>query len=202
MYKSYLKIGWRNLHREKGYSVINIAGLAMGMTVAILIGLWIFDEMTFDRYHPNYDRIAQVDQNVIVNGEINTFYCTPHVMAEEIRNVYGSDFKYVLQSSSNYDHTLTYGEKIFINPGNFFEPQVTDMLSLKMIRGTKDGLKNMNSILLSESVARVYFGNDDPLNKMLRLDNQVDVKVTGVYEDLPDNTSFSTLNSFCLGICT
>ena len=114
-------------------------------------------------------------------------------MAEEIRNVYGANFKYVLQSSWNYDHTLTYGEKIFLKPGSFFEPQVAEMLGLKMIRGARDGLKDMNSILLSESVARAYFGEDDPMNKVLRIDNRTDVKVTGVYEDLPDNTSFKNL---------
>ena len=83
---------------------------------------------------------------------------------------------------------------MFSKRGSFFEPGVADMLSLKMIRGTRDGLKkDMNSILLSESVALAFFGNEDPINKILRLDNQTDVKVTGVYEDLPENTTLKDL---------
>lgn len=193
MFRSYFKIGWRNLLRNKGYSAINIAGLAMGMAVAILIGLWMYDELSFDTYHPNHDRIAQVMQHRDFNGAISTGISMPAVMGEEIRNVYGTDFKYVLQSTWNFDHTLAYGDKIFLKTGSFIEPGVTEMLSLKMVAGTRDGLKDMNSILLSESVARAYFGEDDPINKILRVDNQTNVNVTGVYEDLPDNTSFRNL---------
>lgn len=164
------------------------------MAVALLIGLWTYDELTFDTYHPNYDHIAQVMQHQTFNGKIGSQTANPAAMAEEIRNVYGSDFKYVLQSSWNFDHTLAYGEKMFSKPGSFFEPQVTDMLSLKMIKGSRDGLKkDMNSILLSASVAQAYFGEDDPLDKTLRIDNKSDVKVTGVYEDLPENTSLKDL---------
>lgn len=193
MVKSYFKVGWRNMLRNKGYSIINISGLAIGMTVALLIGLWVFDELTFDTHFKNYDRIVQVMQHQTYNGEIGTQVANPAVMAEEIRNVYGSDFKHVLQSSWNNDHTLTYGDRIFYKPGSYFEPCVVDMLSLNITHGTKDGLKDMNSIMLSESVAKSYFGEEDPINKMLRLDNEVDVKVTAVYEDLPENTSFKDL---------
>ena len=105
MLRSYFKIGWRNLLRYKGYSAINIAGLAMGMAVAILIGLWMYDELSFDTYHPNHDRIAQVMQHQDFNGAISTGISMPAVMGEEIRNVYGTDFKYVLQSSWNFKIT-------------------------------------------------------------------------------------------------
>jgi ABC-type antimicrobial peptide transport system permease subunit len=193
MVKSYFKVGWRNMLRSKGYSAINISGLAMGMTVALLIGLWVFDELTFDKHFKNYDRIVQVMQHQTYNGQVGTQVANPAVMGEEIRNVYGGDFKHVLQSSWNFGHTLTYGEKIFSKPGSYFEPGVVDMLSLNILHGTKDGLKDMNSIMLSESVAKSYFGDEDPINKMLRLDNAVDVKVTAVYEDLPENTSFREL---------
>ncbi len=190
MIKNYFKIAWRNLIKNKIFSLINIGGLAVGMGVAILIALWVYDELSFDKYHANFDRIAQVMQHQTWNGEIGTQEANPAVMAEEIRNVYGSDFTYVLQASWNFNHTLTYGEKMFSKPGCYFEPQAPDMLSLKMIHGTRTGLNEMNAILLSESVAKTYFGNDNPIGKVLRIDDQVDVKVTGVYEDLPYNTSF------------
>jgi len=193
MIKNYFKTAWRNLAKNKGYSLINIGGLAVGMTVAMLIGLWIYDELSFDKYHRNYDRIAQVMQHNIYNGEIGTQTANPAEMAGEIRRVYGSDFKYVLQSSWNFDHTLTYGDKMFLKPGSFWEPQVAEMLTLKMLRGSTNGLNEIHSILLSKSVAEAYFGKDDPLNKILKLDNKENVKVTGVYEDLPENTSFKDL---------
>lgn len=82
---------------------------------------------------------------------------------------------------------------VFYKSGNYFEPGVVDMLSLNILHGSKDGLKDMNSIMLSESVAKSYFGDEDPINKMLRLNNEIDVKVTAVYEDLPENTSFRNL---------
>jgi putative ABC transport system permease protein len=194
MIKNYFKIAFRNLIKQKGYSFINIAGLATGMAVAILIGLWIWDELSYDKYHKNYNRIAQVWQHVINNGNVGSQMANPALMGEEIRNNFGSDFKYVLQASWNNTHILTSGEKKFNKDGYYFEPQVTEMLSLKMIKGTRDGLKEPYSILLSASTAKAYFGEVDPMNQVIRIDNKYDVKVTGVYEDLPHNTFFRNMN--------
>lgn len=190
---NYIKIAWRNLAKSKAYSAINIGGLALGMAVAILIGLWIWDELSFDKYHDNYDRIVRVMQHQNFNGETGTQFSNPPVLAQEIRTKYPNDFKYVLQSSWNFQHTLAYGQKKLLKSGSYIEPGVTEMLSLKMLKGTRNGLKDPYSIILSESVAKAYFGNEDPMDKTLRLDNKVDVKVTGVYEDLPYNTSFREL---------
>ncbi|WP_435357064.1 ABC transporter permease [Emticicia sp. SJ17W-69] len=194
MLKNYFKIALRNLVKNKVYSFINIFGLATGMAVAMLIGLWIYDEVTFDKNHENYDRIAQVKQHQSFNGKKETYNSVPALMAEEIRLNYGSDFKYVLQSSWNSSHILTVGEKKFTKNGSFFEPQVTEMLSLKMLKGTRAGLKEPYSILLSESVAKAYFGDADPMDKIIKIDNKYDVKVTGVYEDLPYNSSLKDLS--------
>lgn len=190
MLLNYIKIAFRNLLKYKGYSFINIFGLATGMAVAILIGLWIYDELSYDKYHQNYDHIAQVMQNQTYNGQAATHTSMPYKMAEEIRNNYGSDFKYVLQSSWTSSHILSAGEKKFSKSGNFFEPQVIDMLSLKMLKGTKAALNEPNSIILSESYAKSFFGDTDPMDKTMKLDNKTDIKVTGVYEDLPYNSSF------------
>jgi putative ABC transport system permease protein len=192
LYQSYFKIGWRNLLKKKGYSFINIGGLALGMTVAMLIGLWMHDELTFDSCHPNHDRIAQVMRHEVFNGGIQTIGAHPAVLAEELSNVYGGDFKYVVHSRKTV-YTLTYGDKMLTYSGNYFEPQIADMLGLKMIHGSRDALKNMNAILLSGSVAKSYFGEDDPVGKMMRLDDRADVQVAGVYEDIPDNSTFKDL---------
>jgi ABC-type antimicrobial peptide transport system permease subunit len=194
MLKNYFKIAFRNLVKQKGYSFINIAGLATGMAVAILIGLWIWDELSFDRYHKNYGRIAQVWQHNVYNGAVQSQVSNPYLMAEEIRDNFGDDFKYVLQASWNNTHILSFGEKKFNKDGYYFEPQVTEMLSLKMLKGTRDGLKEPYSILLSVSTAKAYFGEEEPINKIMQLNNKYDVKVTGVYEDLPHNTFFRNMN--------
>ncbi len=194
MLKSYFIIAFRNLYKNKGYSFINIAGLATGMAVALLIGLWISDELNYNKYHQNYDRIAQVWQHNIYNGNRGSQVSNPYLMAEEIRNNFGSDFTYVLQSSWNSTHILTVGEKKFNKAGSYFEPAVTEMLSLKMLKGTRDGLKDPYSILLSETTAKAYFGDVDPMGQLMRIDNKTDVKVTGVYEDLPYNSRFRDVN--------
>ncbi len=194
MLKNYFKIAFRNLIKQKGYSFINIAGLATGMAVAILIGLWIWDELSYDKYHQNYDRLAQVWQHNIYNGVTQSQMANPYLMGEEIRNNFGGDFKYVLQASWNNSHILTVGEKKFNKNGYYFEPQVTEMLSLRMLKGTRDGLKEPYSILLSETTAKAYFGDADPMNQLMRVNNKYDVKVTGVFEDLPYNTFFRNMN--------
>jgi ABC-type antimicrobial peptide transport system permease subunit len=132
-------------------------------------------------------------QHQVFNGKVETQTANPYVMSEELRRLYGNGFKYVVQGSWNYDHGLAYGDKIFLKPGSFFEPDIVDLLSLKIRYGSKDGLKEMNSIMLSESTAAAIFGKEDPTGNMLRLDNKSNVKVTGVYEDLPDNTTLHEL---------
>ena len=191
MIKNYFKIAWRNLKKSKGYSAINIGGLAVGMAVAMLIGLWVYDELSFDKYHKNYERIAQVMQHANFNGKIETQVSNPGLMGPEIRARYGSDFKYVVQASWGGNYLLNVGDKFINKSGNYFEPDAPDMLTLKMLKGTRRGLKDPYSIMLSASAAQAVFGNEDPINKTIKLDRAYDVKVTSVYEDLPDNTSFS-----------
>jgi len=193
MIRNYFKIAWRNLIKSKGYSAINIGGLAVGMAVAMMIGLWVYDELTFDKYHKNYDRIAQVMQHANFNGKIETQTANPALMGPELRNKFGSDFKYVVQSSWTGSHLLTVGNKHITKVGNFFEPDAPEMLTLKMLKGTRAGLKDPYSIMLSASAAESIFGKDDPINKTIKFDRKFDVKVTGVYEDLPDNTSFKQI---------
>ncbi len=193
MIRNYFKVAWRNLVKSKGYSLINIGGLAVGMAVAMLIGLWVYNELSFDKYHANYDRIAQVMQHANYNGEVGSQTANPAVMGPELRSKYGDNFKYVVQSSWTGGHLLSIGNKHISKTGIYFEPDAPEMLSLKMLKGTRAGLKDPHSILLSASAAEAIFGNENPIDKTIKLDRSQDVKVTGVYEDLPDNTSFRNI---------
>src|ERR1700754_3465703 len=106
MIKNYLKIAWRNLIKNKAHTFINVTGLSVGMAVAIIIGLWIWDELSFDKYHSNYDRIAMIKQNLTNNGETTTQSTVPYPLAAELRNKYGSNFKYVVLSTNPGDRIL------------------------------------------------------------------------------------------------
>jgi len=194
MLKNYFKIAYRNLVKNKVYSFINIAGLSVGMAIAMLIGLWVVDELTFDKQFRNYERIAQVWQHSSDNGTINTRANEPFPLGEELRKNYGSDFKHVALSTWNDAHLLRIGDKNISQQGIFCEPDLTKMLSLDMVAGTTDGLKDPNTILLSTSLARACFGDASPINKTLKIDNTQDVMVVGVYKDLPYNSSFAEVS--------
>jgi putative ABC transport system permease protein len=193
MIQNYFKIAFRNLTKNKVYSGINIGGLAVGLAVAMLIGLWIYDELAFNKYHQNYDRIAQVMQQQTLNSEVKTGQAVPIPLAQVLQTSYGSDFKHIVLSSWTTRHILTFGDSKFTKTGNYMSPEAPALLSLKMLQGSRSGLKEPASILLSESTAKALFGDTDPLDKMVKIDNKLDVKVTGIYEDLPYNTDFEPL---------
>jgi len=195
MIKNHLKIAWRNLLKSKASSVINIGGLAVGMAVAMLIGLWMYSELSFDKNIPNHDRIAQVMQNQWINNETDTWSSQAYPMGPILRAQYGSDFKHVIMSSWTNSHIISINDKNLKVSGNFMEPGITDMLSLKMIRGSRNGLTGPNSILLSQTAVKAIFGDADPMDKVIKIDHDdvLTVKVTGVYEDLPENSSFGDL---------
>ena len=193
MIKNYFKIAWRNLLRNKASSFINIGGLSIGMAVALLISLWINDELSYDKNFANYKRIAQVMQNYTINNETGAGNSVPFPMGDELRKTYGSDFKNITMASWNSDHILACGERKLTMSGTFFEPAVIDMLSLKLINGSKTALDDPSSIMLSASSAKAFFGTADPMGKVIKIDNDFDVKVTGIYKDLPRNSSFADI---------
>ncbi|MGN6542950.1 MAG: ABC transporter permease [Ginsengibacter sp.] len=189
MIKNYLKIAWRNLKKNKGYSAINVIGLATGMAVAILIGFWIYDEVTFNTYHTNHKELAQVMTTQTFNGETGTGKAVAMPLGNELRTKYGSDFRNVSMASWNFGHILAFGDKKISAQGMWVEPNFPSMFSLRMIKGSQAGLEDPSSILLSSSVAKSLFGKEDPMNKIIKLDNKESYKVTGVFEDLPRNTT-------------
>jgi len=192
MFKSYFKIGWRNLLRNKGYSLINIGGLAIGMTVAMLIGLWVYDELSFNKYHENYDSIVQLwhgqtdpDVQTISGGLAMQF-----AVAGALKSDYQHYFKHVIRSWWTGDYTLATADNKFRRKGKFMEPAAIEVLSLRMMKGTTASLNDPAGFILSASSATAIYGSDDPIGKVLRIDNGIDVHVTGVYEDMPANSTF------------
>jgi ABC-type antimicrobial peptide transport system permease subunit len=191
MLKNYFIIAWRNLLKSKAYSAINILGLSIGMAVALLIGLWIWDELSYDHYHKNHKQLAQVMTTQTFNGEMGTGPAVSMPLGNELRTKYASDFKNVSMASWNFGHILAYGEKKISTEGMWVEPNFPSMFSLHMLKGSINALNNPSGILLSSTVAKSLFGDADPMNKVIKLDNKDVYSVVGIYADLPRNTTLN-----------
>ncbi|QHW00644.1 FtsX-like permease family protein [Spirosoma endbachense] len=191
MIRNYMTIAWRNLARNKGYSFINIFGLATGMAVAMLNGLWIWDELSFNTYHQNYDHIAQVRSREYGKNGVGINSSLQYPLITELKRNYKANFKHIVEASWDVDNVLSAGQRQVSRKGLFMEAAAPEMLTLKMIYGTRSGLQDPHSILLSESTSKALFGDTDPVNQLMKINNKLDVKVTGVYEDLPLNTQFN-----------
>jgi putative ABC transport system permease protein len=193
MISNYFKIAFRNLIRQKAYSVINILGLAMGMAVAISIGLWVEDELSFNKYHKNYNSIARVMRHITVEGETFSDDYLPYELADELKINYGQHFKNLVVSWPTADHVLSNGKITLSRKGTFMEKAAPEVFSLTMLKGSRAGLQDPNSVLLAEATAKALFGDENPVGKFVRIDNRMDTKVTGVYQNLPRNTQFHEL---------
>jgi putative ABC transport system permease protein len=193
MYKSYFKIGWRNLVRNKGYSFINIGGLAIGMTVAILNGLWIWHEFSYNKYFANYDRIAQICETGLDTESggswLNTTMTYP--LGTELIDKYSQQFKKITRTSFQNERILAVGDMKITSRGLYADDNAPQLFSFKMIEGTRTGLSQTHSILISESLSKILFDTEDPLNRVIRMNNATDLTVTGVFEDFPQNTDFN-----------
>lgn len=202
MFQHYFKISWRNLLKNKGYSFINIGGLAAGMTVVMFIGLWVHDELSFNKYHKNYDAIAQVWSSATdpQTLEIGGSPAIQYPVGVTLKNSYPHYFRHVLMTWGAGSNTLSAGDrgarKKFKRTGQFIEPGVIDMLSLKMIEGSRESLNDPSSIILSKSTAEAIFGREDPMHKSLSINNRMQVQVTGVYENIPGNNRFGEVQFF------
>ena len=197
MIRNYFKTAWRNLTKNRISSLINISGLAVGMAVAMLIGLWIYDELSFNKYHQNYDRVAKImtrgvdpKEGPYVNGSVQ------YPLATELQTNYGDNFRHIIRASWVQDYILTAGEKKLSGKGAFMDEDAPGMFTLKMQKGNWEGLHDPHSIMLSASLAKALFGNTEPLNQIILISNKTSVKVTGVYEDLPLNSQFAFVKFF------
>ncbi len=188
MLQNYLKIALRNLVKNKVYSFINIAGLAVGMAVAMLIGLWMIDELSANKHHKNYDAVYQVMMHQSFDGHRGSQNSLPYPMGEELRTKY-PDFKAVAMCDWGSGHSLVTGNQKFNKFGHYFGEQGVDMFSLNILKGDKNPLKDPYSIVLTDEFAKIIFGNENPIGKVLKMDNTVDLKVTAVVAKQPKNAT-------------
>jgi len=189
MFRNYFKIGWRNLLKNKGYSLINIGGLAMGMAFAMVIGLWIQHELSFNGFHSNANRLALVEKNTFFNDERNTQESTPYPLCDELKNNY-PEVKRVAKVSYQNEFGLLAGVNTINKSGRFVDPDFLEMFSFPLVKGDiKTVLQDPNSMILTESLALALFGATDPIGKTVKVDNQFDLQVTGIIKDVPQNST-------------
>ncbi len=189
MLKNYFKIAFRNLLRNKGFTAINISGLAIGMASAVLILLWIQNEVSYDRFHEKKDRLYQVYNRDKFNGELHAWGNTPKIMGPTIRHDY-PDVEGVARLN-NANFLFTIDNKHFNSSGQFTDPDFLTMFSFPMLKGNaKTALNADYSIVLTQKEAIKLFGTEDAIGKVIRIDSTDNFTVTGVLKDLPNNTRF------------
>lgn len=192
MFKNYFRTALRNFLKHRLFSIINISGLSLGMAIALLIGLWIWDELSFDSYHTNQDQIAQVMENQSLAGGITTLDVKPYPLAKALRDKYAGDFRSVAAFLPE-NQLITVGDKKLTKLGGYADVDFPEMMTLKMIEGSRGALTDPTSILVSSSLANAVFGDQDPLGKVLKLGDKYQLQVKGVYEDLPENSTFKDM---------
>ncbi|MDP4213985.1 MAG: ABC transporter permease, partial [Bacteroidota bacterium] len=190
MLKNYLTIAWRNLLKNKLFSFINITGLAFGMAIALLISLWIADELQFDHCYQHHDRLARVAVLPSDKGVIYTNTTIQMPLGNELRTKYGKDLKYTSLVAGGGSHIIATGDQKVSGQAMYAQKDFPEMFSLNMLKGKRDALKDPSTCLISQSMSLAVFGQKDPINKTILVDNGIELKVGGVYKDLPENTTF------------
>src|SRR6201991_3578388 len=191
MFKNYLKVAFRNLWKNKGFSFINIIGLAVGMASAILILLWIQNEVSYDDFHVKKDRIYEAWNRAEFSGALHCWNTTPKVLASAMQR----DFPEVEHAARvNWPSRVlfTVGEKKLMERGNAVDSIFLQIFSFPMLQGNPmTALNDPHSIVLTQSFAKTLFGSEDVMGKVIRIDNKRNYTVTGVLKDLPNNTRFN-----------
>lgn len=191
MLKNHLKIAWRNLLQNKGLSAINILGLGIGMAFAIMIGLWIKYETSFDTFHVNADRIGVIQKHTLYNNEKGTQIAIPLPLYDELKSNYPAVKRATRMDWTN-PHSLVVGDKKLNKLGIYVDPDFLKMFTFPLIEGNVEtALKDANSIVLTQSVAKALFGSVNPIGKTVKIDNQYNVMVTAIAKDVPKNSTFN-----------
>jgi putative ABC transport system permease protein len=190
MLKNYFKVAFRNLLNNKTFSSLNIIGLAVGMATAILIGLWLEDELSFDHYNVNHNSLGQLMVTQRYKDDVSTGATIAMPMGATLKSKYKDLFKQVSLASFHDIHVLAYDDKKISASGIFAEQPLPDMFGLDILKGNKNVLKDPSTIMIAHCLAVSLFGDSTAVNKTILLDNKLTMKIGAVYEDLPENSSF------------
>ncbi|HZE85118.1 MAG TPA: ABC transporter permease, partial [Puia sp.] len=191
MFKNYLKVAFRNLWKNRGFSFINIMGLAIGMASAMLILLWIQSELRYDQFHEKKDRIYEVWNRAAFSGEMHSWNTTPKVLARTMQNDF-PEVEHAVRVNWPSNFLFSIGEKRLTVSGNIVDSIFLQVFSFPLLKGNPmTALNDPHSIVLTEKLARKIFGDEEAMGKVIKIDNQYNFTVTGIAKDLPLNTRFT-----------
>ncbi|OOG76363.1 ABC transporter permease [Algoriphagus sp. A40] len=189
MWKNYFKIAWRNIIRSKGYAFINIGGLSIGMASAILILLWVQNEVSMDREHPKTDRIYRMYNRDTFSGELWVWGTTPKILGPTLEKDYPEVEEAVRANHANF--LMTVGDKKMNESGVFIDPEFLDVLDLPTLQGDRStALDDPYNMVVTADFARKIFGTENAVGETVKLDSADIFTVTAVLENLPNNTRF------------
>jgi hypothetical protein len=191
MIRNYFKTTLRNLWKNKGYSLLNIGGLAVGIACAGLILLWVEDELTFNHYFSNRDNLYKIKDRQTYDGTTFTFDATPGPLAQGMKSEIPG-IKNTARSTWGDNLLFSLNDKTIYEQGNFVDAPFLSMFQLKFIKGNaKEAFTQLHSLVISETMAVKFFGTSDVIGKTLKVDNKQDYTISGVFKDIPENVSFS-----------
>ncbi|AMR33281.1 ABC transporter permease [Mucilaginibacter sp. PAMC 26640] len=189
MLKNFLKLTWRNLMKNKGFTAINIAGLAVGMASAALILFWVQNEASYDQFHANKDRLYQMYNRSVFDGKLWCWGTTPKIMSTTFKQEFSQVEQAARTDRANFLFSI--GNKHLTLSGNFTDPDFLIMFSFPLLKGNpKTALNEMKNIVLTEKTAKKLFGDEDAMGKTIKIDSVDFFTVTGVMKNLPNNTQF------------
>ncbi len=190
MFKNYIKTAFRNIKRYKGYSFINIAGLTVGMACFILIFLWVYDELNYDTFHTQSNRLFRIILKKADDPGDLGMPSTPYILPKILKEEYPEIVEVTRVRTRAYPSAVRYSDITFYEQRFFFtDPSFFSMFSYDLIAGNpKTALNNRNSVVVTKKAAQKYFGDEDPMGKILRWNNTQDLEVTGVIEKVPYNS--------------
>lgn len=192
MFKNYIKIALRRLIKQRLYSIITIVGLSVGITSCLLIMLYVKQELSYDRFYPNSDRIYRVAHKVIRPQGISYNAASPTPLAPALKEEY-PEIEYITRIYFDAEVLFEYGDKKIFEYDNviYADPDFFNVFPFRLLKGDPSHLLDTpDSIVLTASVAQKYFGDDEPLGKVLQINNQDNFKVTGVIDDVPVNSHY------------
>jgi putative ABC transport system permease protein len=189
MIRNYFKTAWRNLVSNKMFSLINIAGLALGMTCSLLIMLWLKDELRRDKFHANSKRLYRVMENQYYEGSISTFEATPGILAENIvKDI--PEIQMASQFLWEEQPLFTVGDVFDKEKGRYAQKDFLKMFSFKLVKGDPNtALARPDAVVISKKLAAKYFKDQDPIGKLIKIDNDNSVIVTGILDEIPETSS-------------
>ncbi|MEI7587248.1 ABC transporter permease [Runella sp.] len=191
MLLNYLKIAFRNLCRNKAFTFINTAGLAVGMASAMLILMWVQNELSYDQFHEKKGRIYEAWNRAEYSGKLQSWNTTPKVLARTLEKDF-PEVERAVRVNWPSSYLFSIGDKRLTIKGNIVDPGFLQVFNFPLATGNpKTALKEVSSIVLTEKLAKKLFGEKDPMGKTIKLDNKDNFTVTGIVKDLPNNTRFN-----------